>query len=124
MDRTIFAAICILACAPVATADIVRHSTVPADLQGKWATSAAACAGPAFQQIVLAPDRIGECPIDSVSEEPTSEGVLYSALLRCPNSAGQGVPSVKALMLMPKDRSQMSAGSAFGHLQSYQLCPK
>ncbi|MFO1116186.1 MAG: hypothetical protein U1E28_10910 [Beijerinckiaceae bacterium] len=84
----------------------------------------AACAGPNFQQIILGPDKVGKCPIDSVSEEPTSEGVLYSALLRCPGGSGASAPSVKALMLMPKDRSQMSAGSAFGHLQSYQLCPR
>lgn len=124
MHKIMFAAFGILASAQAASADIVRHSTVPQALQGKWATSADGCAGPASQQIILTPDKVGECPIDSVSEEPTSEGVLYSALMRCPNSAGAGAPNVKTLMLIPKGRGQMSAGSAFGQMQTYQLCPK
>ena len=51
-------------------------------------------------------------------EEPTSDMACSFGAAALPRRSGASAPSVKALMLMPKDRSQMSAGSAFGPVRA------
>jgi hypothetical protein len=85
-----------------ATADVVRHATIPASLWGTWGFNLDDCNNADKIIVLSAKGRDSsevKCTVDWVSETPG------------------------ARVLMPTDASQVSVGPDFGSLKSYQRCP-
>ncbi|MBR0798108.1 hypothetical protein JQ615_22200 [Bradyrhizobium jicamae] len=110
-----------------AIADIKRHASVPAALQGSWATSADACKGADKSGVTLAAKTYvgsaGNCNVVWVSETAGPGGAIYSARLRCPNERTQQEWSESNLVIRPDDTDKISVGPDFSSLKAYQRCP-
>jgi len=122
-----FLLVVIAALAPqVATAHVVRHSSIPEAYWGRWAPvetdckdnksvitlSANAYAGPA-----------GSCTVEYVSETSGPSGAIYSARLECHGSGG---PSEKKMIInlifRSADAGQILVGPTFESLAAHRRC--
>ena len=125
MRTAIIAAITALASLP-ASADIVRHSSIPKALWGTWAVSADACQQSNGSSIVLSEKAYGsselQCAVDWVSEMPSGQGPVYSARLQCSPAKGPGEKTFSNMVLVAKDSNQISIGANLDNLKIHQRC--
>jgi hypothetical protein len=110
----------------VAAADIVRHGSIPKAYIGAWAPNAESCQPRGKALVVLSAKRyIGaemKCAIVAVYETPGANGPIYSVRMQCsPPSAGAR-RSLRDLIIEPESTGQLSLGSDFNNLKSYQRC--
>jgi hypothetical protein len=110
----------------IAVADIVRHASIPKAYVGSWAPSAGSCEPRSEGVVVLsAKQYIGaemKCAIVAVYETAGTHGTIYSARMQCSSPrAGVGRRS-RNLIIAPQDGGQLSLGSDFNDLRSYQRC--
>ena len=108
-----------------AVADIKRHASIPEALWGSWAPSQDGCKGDAKPVIVLAAKAYStaerKCDVDWVSETAGARGPIYSAHLRC-SSKPPAKASISNVIIRPDDAKQISIGSDFNKLKTYQKC--
>jgi hypothetical protein len=108
-----------------ALADIKRHASLPASLQGTWATGSDSCKPDNKSVIVLAAKTYtganATCGIDWVSETAGPRGAIYSAHMRCPGAPAQKAPASN-LIIRADSTDQISVGADFSHLTAYQRC--
>jgi hypothetical protein len=109
-----------------ATADVVRHATIPASLWGTWGLNLDDCNN-ADKIIVLSgkgrDSSEMKCTVDWVSETPGARGSIFSARLHCHRTANDSDNTIANVILVPTDASQISVGPDFSSLKSYQRCP-
>jgi hypothetical protein len=110
----------------VAAADIVRHGSIPKAYIGSWAPNAESCQPRGEAVVVLAAKRyIGaamKCVIVAVYETPGEHGPIYSARMRCSSPATGARRNPRNLIIAPESTGQLSLGSDFNNLKSYQRC--
>jgi len=109
-----------------AVADVKRHASIPEPLQGSWALNSDDCKSDDKSVIVLAAKAYTSaettCAVDWVAETAGPRGPNYSAHLQCPSQPGQQ-PSVTNLIIQANTGKQISIGSDFSNLRTYQKCP-
>jgi hypothetical protein len=110
----------------IAVADIVRHGSIPHAYIGSWAPSATSCAPRSGSVVVLSAKRyVGaerKCSVRAVYETAGPHGPIYSARMQCSGPAGASRKSVRNLIIVPAGTGQLSLGSDFDNLKSYQRC--
>jgi hypothetical protein len=108
----------------VAAADIVRHGSIPKAYIGAWAPSASC--EPRSGAVVLSAKRyVGaamKCTVLGVYETPGEHGPIYSARMQCLGPATGARRSTRDLIIVPEGAGQLSLGSDFNNLKSYQRC--
>ena len=100
-------------------ADIVRRSSIPEPLVGRWVADGDNCDSKTELVITATKyvDAGTECTIRAISETAGQRGTFYSARAQCP-------ASTKTLIIMPKDTTHIVAGSDFSKLRTLQKCEK
>jgi hypothetical protein len=102
-----------------ALADIVRRTSIPEPLVGRWALGGDHC--DSKTELVIAAtkyvDAGTECTIRAISETAGQRGTFYSARAQC-------LGSTKTLIIMPKDTTHIIAGPDFSKLRTLQKCEK
>jgi hypothetical protein len=109
-----------------ATADVVRHATIPASLWGTWALNLDDCNNADKIIVLSAKGRDSsevKCAVDWVSETPGARGSIFAAHLHCRRTANDSDHTIANVILVPTDASQVSVGPDFSSLKSYQRCP-
>jgi hypothetical protein len=110
----------------IAVADIVRHGSIPRAYIGSWAPGDASCEPRSEGVVVLSANRyIGaetKCAVRGVYETAGPHGPIYSARMQCSGAAGGRRKSVRNLIIVPSGTGQLSLGSDFDNLKSYQRC--
>ena len=125
MRATIIALATTIWLASTAHAD-VRRAAIPESFWGKWAASADDCGKADVPSVVLSAKQYvsaeRKCAVGWVIETPGSQASFYSAHLEC---AAAGTPSSKAVsdvILRQNDANQISIGTDFNALKSFQRC--
>lgn len=110
----------------IAVASVVRHGSIPRAYIGSWAPSATSCAPRSGGVVVLSAKRyVGaerKCSVRGVYETAGPHGPIYSARMQCSGPAGASRKSVRNLIIVPAGTGQLSLGSDFDNLKSYQRC--
>jgi len=109
-----------------ATADVVRHATIPASLWGTWALNLDDCNNADNVIVLSAKGRDSSeviCTVDWVSQIPGARGSIFSAHLHCRRTANGSDNTIDNVILVPTDANQASVGPDFSSLKSYQRCP-
>jgi hypothetical protein len=100
-------------------ADIVRRSSIPEPLVGRWVADGDDC--DSKTELVIAAtkyvDAGTECTIRAISETAGQRGTFYSARAQCP-------ASTRTLIIMSKDTTHIIVGSDFSKLRTLQKCEK
>ena len=108
----------------IAVADIVRHGSIPRAYIGSWAPSAASCEPRSEGVVVLSAKRyVGaetKCAVRGVYETAGPRGPIYSVRMQC--AARSGRRNLRNLIIVPAGMGQLSLGSDFDNLKSYQRC--
>ena len=125
--RTAFALMAAVAIAPqVASAHVVRHSSIPEIYWGTWAPGRDACNVDDKAAFVLSAKAYvgpaGNCSVDYVSETATPKGSTYSARLLCPGTGAQKKRTVSNIIFRSDADGGMSAGSSFAGLKAHRRC--
>ena len=108
----------------IAVADIVRHGSIPRAFVGSWAPSTAGCA-PRNEVALSAKRYVGaytKCAVRGVYETAGPHGPIYSARMQCAGAVRGSRKSVQNLIIVPAGTGQLSLGSDFDNLKSYQRC--
>jgi hypothetical protein len=112
----------ILLVSNVATADVVRRSSLPDSYWGDWTTTDS-------NQIVIDlsaktyADNEAKCVVNWVSETPAASGPIYSAHMQCSrrsDPAGKMFPM--DLVIWPKSSDEIAVGPGFSSLKSLRRC--
>jgi hypothetical protein len=111
----------------IASAHVVRHSSIPQAYWGTWTTRDGGCGDAGKAAVVLSAKAYvspaGNCTVDSVSETPSEHGPTYSARLQCTAAVGRTQKKSAAnLIIRPDGAGHISAGPGFDKLASYQRC--
>jgi len=110
---------------PVATADVVRHDSLPETYWGTWV--GAAEPGTKRSVIVLSARSYfsggASCSVDWVAQTASARGSVYSAHLQCADRAGKPGKRVSAnLIIRPDSVDQIEVGSEYVNLKPYRRC--
>jgi len=126
MHRVCLVALTGLIMTDVAVADIVRHGSIPSAYIGSWAPSVTDCEPRSQSVVVLSAKRyVGagmECAVLGVYETAGEHGTVYSARMQCSSAAGGARKNARNLIIVPAGADQLSLGSEFDNLKSYQRC--
>src|SRR5262245_52509768 len=118
--------VALMVASQTASADVKRHASIPEPLQGSWAPSSDRCKADDKSVIVLAAKAYTSaektCAVDWVAETAAPRGATYSAHLQCPGQPGQPA-SASNRIIRPDGATQISSGSDFTNLATYQKCP-
>ena len=110
----------------VAAAHVVRHNSIPQPYLGRWAADAATCKDPDKPAIVLAAKTyVGPgttCIVGWVSETAGPHGPIFAAHLQCATEKTKS-KTVSNVIIRPDGDNQISIGSDFASMKSYQRCP-
>jgi hypothetical protein len=125
MRKVALLAVFALVAADVATADVVRHGSIPEAYRGAW--MAGAGPEPEKSVIVLSAQmyvsREASCSVNWVSQTAGARGSIYSAHLQCFNPADRaGQKTVSNLIIWPHDINQIAAGPDFTKLTIFHRC--
>jgi hypothetical protein len=113
---TLLAVVAVLMAQP-AMSDIVRRSSIPEPLLGRWVADGEDCNSKTGLVIAATKyvDAGAECTIRAISQTAGQRGTVYSTRAQCPASA-------KTLIILLKDASHITAGSNFSNLKTLQKC--
>jgi hypothetical protein len=125
MRKVALLAVFALVASDVATADVVRHGSIPEAYRGTWMADAGT--EPEKSVIVLSAkmyvSREASCSVNWVSQTAGARGSIYSAHLRCFNPADRaGKKTVSNLIIWPHDINQIAAGPDFTKLAIFHRC--
>jgi hypothetical protein len=107
----------------VATADVVRHGSIPESYAGTWIASA----GTELDKSVIvlsAKTYVGpeaNCSVDMVSRTAGARGSIYSAHLQC-FSEGGGNKTAANLIIWPENINRIAVGPEFTSLRPFDRC--
>ena len=102
----------------VATADVVRHGSIPERYRGTWV-------GAEESIIVLSANsyvsREANCSVKWVSQTAGARGSIYSARLDCFSPAGRAGTTVSSdLIIWPENTDQIAVGPDFKNLRVFR----
>ena len=102
----------------VASADVVRHSSIPERYWGTWV-------GAEESVIVLSANsyvsREANCSVKWVSQTAGARGSIYSAHLHCFSPAGRAETTVTSdLIIWPENIDQIAVGPDFKSLRAFR----
>jgi hypothetical protein len=125
MRKAVFLAVFAMLVSRVATADIVRHGSIPESYTGTWIASAGA--EPDKSVIVLSGKTYvspeASCSVDWVSQPAGVRGSIYSAHLQCFNPAERaGNKTVANLIIRPENFNRIAVGPEFTSLKIFHRC--
>src|SRR6516165_9992654 len=123
--RFVLPAVFALLIGQTATADVVRHATIPGSLWETWALNLDDCNNADNVIVLSAKGRDSsevKCTVDWVSETPGARGSIFSARLHCRRTANNSDNTIANVILVPTDANQVSIGPDFNSLKSYQRC--
>ena len=123
--RTVIVLACLLL-SGATLADSVRHLSVPERFWGTWAPSTDLCRDDKSVFVVSAKGYVtsqANCTIQWLTETAGAEGPIYSAHMRCSNSAAPEQTTEANRVIVPNDRGELSAGPDFRQLKVYRRCP-
>jgi hypothetical protein len=104
----------------------VRHTTIPESFWGSWAPGTDVCKNADKSVIVLSATTYvtpeANCTVDWVAETAGARGPVYSAHIQCSKRAGKAQRTISDLIILPRNANQISLGSEFGTLKTYQRC--
>jgi hypothetical protein len=112
----------------VATAYVLRSSSIPEAYWGTWAPTDTTCkdADKSTTLVLSAQAYLRSatsCAVEYVSETPSPKGPIYSAHLQCSNPAGPAQKKTSAdLIIRPGEANQIYVGPDFPSLKPYQRC--
>jgi hypothetical protein len=110
----------------VAVAHVVRHNSIPQPYLGRWAADAATCKDPDTPAVVLAAKTYvapgTSCIVGWVSETAGPHGPIFAAHLQCATEKTKN-KTVSNVIIRPDSDNQISIGSDFASMKSYQRCP-
>jgi len=110
----------------VASAHVVRHSSIPEIYRGTWAPDPAVCKDERATIVLSAKAYVGpagSCVVDYVSETAEPRGSTFSARMQCSNPQGQARKKTTANLIMrPDGADRISLGPGFDSLKAYQRC--
>jgi hypothetical protein len=113
----------------VATAQLVRHNSIPEVYWGTWAPADANCQDASKSSIALS-DHAYEssttsCVVKYVRRTPGPKGPTCSARLQCTDLGGQAqTEAIANLIIRPNDPDRIFMGAEFASLKLYQRCAK
>jgi hypothetical protein len=116
--RTVIVLVCLLL-SGVTLADTERF-------WGTWAPSTDLCRDDKSVFVVSAKGYVtsqANCTIQWLTETAGAEGPIYSAHMRCSNSAAPEQTTEANRVIVPNDRGELSAGPDFRQLKVYRRCP-
>jgi hypothetical protein len=127
MRKTVLVAVIAMLLSRVATADVVRHGSIPESYTGTWI--AAAETGQDKSVIVLSGkmyfSREAACSVDWVSQTAGARGSIYSAHLQCVSLVEKAkTKTVANLIIWPENINRIAVGPEFKNLTSFQRCFK
>jgi hypothetical protein len=108
----------------VATADVVRHSSLPEAYWGTWVGTAEPATEGAVIMLSAKSYVSGEanCTVDWVSQTASARGSVYAAHLRCINRAKENDRVAENLIIRPNSMDRIEVGSEYANLKSYRRC--
>jgi hypothetical protein len=113
----------------VATAQLVRHNSIPEAYWGTWAPADANCQDANKSSIALS-DHAYEssatsCVVKYVRRTPGPKGPTCSARLQCTGRGDQPqTGAIANLIIRPSDSDRIFMGAEFASLKLYQRCAK
>ena len=118
MSRIAFLTVLSMLMSDVATADVVRHNSIPEPCWGTWV-------GAEESVIVLSANsyvsREANCRVIWVSQTAGARGSIYSAHLHCFSPAGRaGTRVTSDLIIWPETIDQIAVGSDFKSLSVFR----
>jgi len=126
MHKTALLAIVATLVPCIAAAHVVRHNSIPEPYRGRWAADAATCKDPDKPAVVLSAKSYASpgttCIVGWVSETAGPHGPIFSAHLQCATEKTKN-KTVSNVIIRPDGDDQISIGSDFASLKSYQRCP-
>jgi hypothetical protein len=110
-----------------ATADIIRHTTIPSVMLGTWAQTKEQCATKDKSNVSIELSKYGDgsgsCVVQWVVETPGSRGANYAVHALCTSAKDQSKTQTVNIIIRPQGNDQASMGRSFGDLKTYQRCP-
>jgi hypothetical protein len=104
---------------------VIRHSAVPAPLQGTWAAADEDCKH-ADRSIIISDktyvDSDKSCGVLWVAETAAARGSSYSAHLQCSSPAAESQKFIDNVVMLTKDANHLSMGPDFSKLRVFQKC--
>jgi hypothetical protein len=113
----------------VATAQLVRHNSIPEAYWGTWAPADANCQDANKSSIALSEhayeSSTTRCVVKYVRRTPGPNGSTCSARLQCTGREGRAqAEAIANLIIRPSDRDRIFMGAEFASLKLYQRCAK
>jgi hypothetical protein len=125
MRNAVIPAVFAMLVSPVATADVVRHGSIPESYAGTWIASA----GTELDKSVIvlsAKTYVGpeaNCSVDWVSQTAGAHGSIYSAHLQCFNPSERGGNKTATnLIIWPENINRIAVGHEFMSLRIFDRC--
>jgi hypothetical protein len=128
MIRIVIGLLLIVVAAPGrGEADVVRRQSVPEVLWGTWAPAVESCDAENQSRFTVdAKSYVSStltCKVDWVAETAGGQGSAYAARLICSKTKDGGGEFPSNVVMVPKDRQQILAGSDLNNLKVHQRCP-
>ena len=113
----------------VATAQLVRHNSIPEAYWGTWAPADANCQDAKKSRIAVSAQAYESsttsCVVKYVRRTPGPKGPTCSARLQCTGRGGQAqTEAIANLIIRPSDPDRIFMGAEFASLKLYQRCAK
>ena len=109
-----------LVASDVATADVVRHGSIPEAYRGTWMAGAGSVIVLSAKTYV---SREARCSVNWVSQTAGARGSIFSAQLQCFNPGdGAGKKTASNLVIWPDGINQIAAGPDFTNLTIFHRC--
>jgi hypothetical protein len=106
----------------VATADVVRRSSLPDSYWGDWTATESNQTFIDLSAKTYA-DNEAKCVVNWVSETPAASGPIYSAHMQCSRrSDPAGKMFSLDLIIWPKSSDEIAIGPGFTSLKSFRRC--
>jgi hypothetical protein len=108
-----------------ATADVVRHGSIPESYRGTWVADATT--GSEKPVIALSAktyvSREASCSVDWVSQTAGARGSIYAAHLQCVHPAGEEREKTASnLIIWPDSNDKITVGPDFRSLKAFHRC--
>jgi hypothetical protein len=125
MRKAVLVAVFATLLSRAATADVVRHGTIPEAYTGTWIAGTEA--EPNKSVIVLSAKMYvspeATCSVDWVSQTAGARGSIYSAHLQCFSRAETvGAKTVANVIIWPENINRIAVGPEFTHLKNFHRC--
>ena len=113
----------------VASAQLVRHNSIPEAYWGTWAPADANCQDANKPTIALSEhayeSSTTSCVVKYVRGTPGPKGPTCSARLQCADRGAQAqTETIANLIIRPSDPDRIFMGAEFASLKLYQRCAK